>query len=141
MVHKIKTLKTMEVNRVQKKIRVSSYELVKYQIITELIFFKKEHLIPSDIELLTLLALWGPIELGKFCNAAAKRLYKNIEMEEFSVRAQNVRNRMAKLEKRGIVQKINDGKRQIQLSPSLNIYGKGNVLLDYNILALESSKA
>ena len=53
MVHKIKILKTMEVNRVQKKIRVSSYELVKYQIITELIFFKKEHLIPSDIELLT----------------------------------------------------------------------------------------
>jgi len=131
----------MEVNRVQKKIRVSSYELVKYQIITELIFFKKEHLIPSDIELLTLLALWGPIELGKFCNAAAKRLYKNIEMEEFSVRAQNVRNRMAKLEKRGIVQKMNNGKRQIQVNPALNIYGKGNVLLDYNFLALESNKA
>ena len=131
----------MEVNRVQKKIRVSSYDVVKYQIITELIFFKKEHLIPSDIELLTLLALWGPIELGKFCNAAAKKLYKNIEMEEFSVRAQNVRNRMAKLEKRSIIEKINNGKRQIQISTSLNIYGKGNVLLDYNILAVESTKA
>jgi hypothetical protein len=141
MVQKIKTLKTMEVNRVQKKIRVSSYDVVKYQIITELIFFKKEHLIPSDIELLTLLALWGPIELGKFCNAAAKKLYKNIEMEEFSVRAQNVRNRMAKLEKRSIIEKINNGKRQIQISRSLNIYGKGNVLLDYNILAVESTKA
>ena len=141
MVQKIKTLKTMEVNRVQKKIRVSSYDVVKYQIITELIFFKKEHLIPSDIELLTLLALWGPIELGKFCNAAAKKLYKNIEMEEFSVRAQNVRNRMAKLEKRSIIEKINNGKRQIQISTSLNIYGKGNVLLDYNILAVESIKA
>jgi hypothetical protein len=141
MVQKIKTLKTMEVNRVQKKIRVSSYDVVKYQIITELIFFKKEHLIPSDIELLTLLALWGPIELGKFCNAAAKKLYKNIEMEEFSVRAQNVRNSMAKLEKRSIIEKINNGKRQIQISTSLNIYGKGNVLLDYNILAVESIKA
>ena len=62
-------------------------------------------------------------------------------MEEFSVRAQNVRNRMAKLEKRGIIQKINNGKRQIQISPSLSIYGKGNVLLDYNILAVESTKA
>lgn len=141
MVQKILNKLTMEVNRVQKKIRVSSYDVVKYQIITELIFFKKEHLIPSDIELLTLLALWGPIELGKFCNAAAKKLYKNIEMEEFSVRAQNVRNRMAKLEKRGIIQKINNGKRQIQISPSLSIYGKGNVLLDYNILAVESTKA
>lgn len=130
----------MEVNRVQKKIRVSSYDVVKYQIITELIFFKKEHLIPTDIELLTLLALWGPIELGKFCNAAAKKLYTNIEMEEFSVRAQNVRNRMAKLEKRGIVQKINNGKRQIQINTSLDIYGKGNILLDYNILAVESPK-
>jgi hypothetical protein len=141
MVQKILNKLTMEVNRVQKKIRVSSYDVVKYQIITELIFFQKEHLIPSDIELLTLLALWGPIELGKFCNAAAKKLYKNIEMEEFSVRAQNVRNRMAKLEKRGIIQKINNGKRQIQISPSLSIYGKGNVLLDYNILAVESTKA
>lgn len=128
----------MEVNRVQKKIRVSSYDLVKYQIITELIFFKKEHLIPSDIELLTLLAMWGPLELSAFCNAATKHLYKDIEPEEFSVRSQNVRNRMVKLQKRGLVVK---GNRVVQINPSLNIHRKGNILLDYNFLAIESNKA
>lgn len=131
----------MEVNKVQKKIRVTPYDLVKYQIITNFIFFKKEHLIPSDIEILTMLALWGPVELSKFCNAAAKRLYGSVELEEFSVRAQNVRNRISKLEKRKIVVKSKDNKKLIQITPSIDIYRKGNILLDYNLLSIESSKA
>lgn len=134
-------LENMEVNKVQKKIRVTPYELVKYQIITNLIFFKKEHLIPSDIEILTMLALWGPVELSKFCNAAAKKLYGQIEAEEFSVRAQNVRNRVSKLEKRNIVVKSRDNKKLIQITPAIDIHRKGNILLDYNLLALESPKA
>lgn len=131
----------MEVNKVQKKVRVSSYDLVKYQIITELIFFQKEHLIPSDIELLTLLAMWGPLELGAFCKAAAKHIYKTVEPEEFSIRAQNVRNRITKLVKRGIVVKHAANKRTIQVNPELTIHNKGNILLDYNFLALEPAKA
>lgn len=131
----------MEVNKVQKKIRVTPYELVKYQVITSLIFFRKEHLIPSDIEILSMLALWGPVELSKFCNAAAKVLYGPMEPEEFSVRAQNVRNRVSKLEKRKIVVKSRDNKKLIMITPSIDIHRKGNILLDYNLLALESSKA
>ena len=131
----------MEVNKVQKKIRVTPYDLVKYQIITNFIFFKKEHLIPSDIEILTMLALWGPVELSKFCNAAARRLYGSVELEEFSVRAQNVRNRISKLEKRKIVVKSKDNKKLIQITPNIDIYRKGNILLDYNLLSIESSKA
>lgn len=131
----------MEVNRVQKKIRVTPYDLVKYQIITDLIFFKKEHLIPSDIEILTMLALWGPVELSKFCNAAAKKMYGQIEPEEFSIRAQNIRNRISKLEKRKIVTKSAANKKLIQINPVIDIHRKGNILLDYNILSIESNKA
>lgn len=131
----------MEVNRVQKKIRVTPYDLVKYQIITDLIFFKKEHLIPSDIEILTMLALWGPVELSKFCNAAAKKLYGKVEPEEFSVRAQNIRNRVSKLEKRDMIVKSPDNKKLIMVTPTLDIHRKGNILLDYNLLAIESNKA
>jgi hypothetical protein len=130
----------MQVSKIQKKIRVTPYDLVKYQIVTDLIFFKKEHLIPSDIEILTMLALWGPVELSKFCNAAAKKLYGPVELEEFSVRAQNVRNRISKLEKRKIVVKSRDNKKLIQITPTIDIHHKGNILLDYNLLALESSK-
>jgi hypothetical protein len=128
----------MEVNKVQKKVRVSNFDLVKYQILTELVFFKKENLIPSDIELLTLLAIWGPIKLSAFCNAAAKYLHKNIQPEEFSIRAQNVRNRIVKLQKRNLVVKTEE---KVRLHPDYNIYHKGNILLDYNFLSLASSKA
>jgi len=127
----------MEVTKIEKKYRLSKHDLVKYQIITELIFFKKENLIPSDIELLTLLGTWGPMELSKFCNAAAKKLYSNIEPEEFSTRAQNVRNRMSKLEKRGIISKSLDKK--TILIAGVIIQSKGNVLLDYKFLTVESN--
>jgi hypothetical protein len=127
----------MEVNKIEKKYRLSKHDLVKYQIITELIFFKKENLIPSDIELLTLLGTWGPMELSKFCNAAAKKLHPNIEPEEFSTRAQNVRNRMSKLEKRGIISKSLDKK--TILIAGVVIQSKGNVLLDYKFLTVESN--
>jgi len=133
--------KNMEVNRVQKKIRVTPYELVKYQLITDLIFFKKEHLIPSDIEILTMLALHGPVELSKFCNASVKKIYGSVEPEEFSVRAQNIRNRISKLEKRGIVVKSKENKKLIQITPTIDIHRKGNILLDYNFLSLEPGKA
>lgn len=131
----------MEVNKIHKKLRVSSYDIVKYQLITELIFFRNEHMIQSDIELLTLLVLWGPIDLGAFCSKASKELYKDALPEEFSIRSQNVRNRLVKLEKRGMITKTKIGKKVIHINPVLNIHGKGNILLDYNLLAIESVKA
>ena len=108
---------------------------------TELMFFKKEHLIPSDMELLTLLALWGPMELGAFCTTAAKRIYPDIKPEEIAVRSQNVRNRIVKLEKRLLVEKSKSGKKMIQLADNIAVESKGNVLLDYNFLSVETSKA
>lgn len=131
----------MEVNRIQKKIRVTSHDLVKYQIMTEVMFFSKEHLIPSDMELLTLLALWGPMELGTFCTQAAKKLNPEMKPEEIAVRAQNVRNRIVKLEKRALVEKSKGGKKMIEITRRIPVAAKGNVLLDYNFLAVEASKA
>ncbi len=127
----------MEARKVEKKYRLSKHELVKYQVITEFVFFKKENLIPSDIELLTLLGLWGPMELSRFCNTAAKRLHPNAEPEEFSSRAQNARNRMAKLIKRNVVVKSEKTKK-ITIGSS-TIEREGIILLDYKFLALESN--
>lgn len=135
------TQTNMEVNRIQKKIRVTPHDIARYQIMTEVMFFKKEHLIPSDIELLTLLAIWGPMDLGTFCTQAAKNLNPNIKPEEIAVRAQNVRNRVVKLEKRALVEKSRRGKKVIQINERIAIATKGNVLLDYNFLAVETSKA
>jgi len=131
----------MEVKRVSKKLRMTQHDLVKYQIMTELVFFKKENVIPFDMEVLTLLGTWGSMELGVFCTKAAKVLYPDMKPEEIAVRAQNVRNRVVKLEKRGLIEKSKRGKKVIGISPAITLESKGNVLLDYNFLAVETSKA
>lgn len=131
----------MEVKKINKKLRLSTSDIIKYQIITEILFFKKEYLIPSDLEILTLLVMWGPLELGGFCAAAAKVIYPKSLPEELSTRAQNIRNRIVKLEKRDIIVKSKNGRKVIALNPTIDIQSKGNILLDYNYLAIETSKA
>lgn len=128
-----------EVKKIHKKLRMTPYELVKFQLITELIFFRKENIIPSDIEILTLLAMCGQVEIGRFCNFATKKLYKSIEMEEFAIRSQNIRNRLIKLEKRGFITRVvlSTTRKGIELSKSIEIQSKGNLLLEYNFLALK----
>ena len=133
--------KEMEVKKITKKLKLSTEDVVKYQILTEIMFFKKEYLISSDLEILTLLAVWGPTDLVSFCNNAAKSLYKDMLPEEIAVRSQNIRNRVVKLEKRKLVEKTNEGRKQIQIAKGFNIVSKGNILLDYNYLGIESSKA
>ena len=128
-----------EVKKIHKKLRMTPYELVKFQLITELVFFRKENLIPSDIEILTLLTMCGQVEIGRFCNFAAKKMYKTMEMEEFAVRSQNIRNRLIKLEKRGFVNRItlSTSRKGIELDKGIEIQSKGNLLLEYNFLALK----
>ena len=131
----------MEVKKVTKKLRVTTPDIIKYQLITEIVFFKNEYLIPSDLDILILLVKWGPMELVGFCMNAAKQLYPDTAPEDLSVRSQNVRNRIVKLEKRNIVTKSKTGRKIISLNPDINIQSEGNILLDYNYLAVESSKA
>jgi hypothetical protein len=131
----------MEVKKVTKKLRVTTPDVIKYQLITEIVFFKNEHLIPSDLDILILLVMWGPMELVGFCMNAAKHLYPDTAPQDLSVRSQNVRNRIVKLEKRNIVIKSKTGRKVISLNPDIDVHSKGNILLDYNYLSVESTKA
>jgi hypothetical protein len=129
----------MEVNKIEKKFKLSRYDLVKYQIITELVFFKKEHIADTDLELLTWLGLHGPVDLTKFCSFVVKQTYVNIEPEDFAVKSQNIRNKITKLQKRGLVIKSNSYKKMIELTNVITVHKVGNVLLDYKFLALETN--
>lgn len=129
----------MEVNKIEKKFKLSRYDLVKYQIITELVFFKKEHIADTDLELLTWLGLQGPVDLTKFCSFVVKQTYVNIEPEDFAVKSQNIRNKITKLQKRGLVIKSNSYKKMIELTNVITVHKVGNVLLDYKFLALETN--
>ena len=60
-------------------------------------------------------------------------------MEDFAVKSQNVRNIINKLHKKGVVTKtVGNGKRLIVLNPAVEVFWKGNVLIDYNFLSKEN---
>jgi hypothetical protein len=131
----------MEVLKKDKKLRVSEFDSVKYQLITELTFVRKEQVIQSDIDLLAVLAIWGPSNLSEFCWNAAVMMYPDTRPEKMLLRAQNIRNKITKLTRRGFVEKTNDTKKEIRLSPLLDVTPGTNLLLNFNILAIESPKA
>lgn len=131
----------MEVTKIERKYRLTHHDLVKYQVMTEFVFFRKEALSDADIDLLTLLAIVGPVELTKFCSMAVKQSSPNLEPEEFAVKSQNIRNKITKLEKRGFIKKSDSYKKTIEIQSEVNIQRKGNILLDYKFLALETNKA
>lgn len=127
----------MEVNRITKKLRITPQDSVRYQLITSIIFFKKETLTPSELDILVYLAMEGEVELGKFCNETTKKMYVIEKMEQFSTKAQNVRNIINKLVKRGFIDKsLSPGRKSIKLHPEIEVHYEGNVLLDYNFLSV-----
>ncbi len=129
----------MDVNRITKKLRITPEDSVRYQIITSIIFFKKETLTPSELDILVYLAIAEESELGKFCNDTTKKMYVIKEPEHFSVKSQNIRNIINKLVKRGFVEKSTEpGKKTIKLNHEIKAYYKGNVLLDFNLLSVNS---
>jgi hypothetical protein len=132
----------MDVKRQTRKIRLDSiHTAIKYQLITELVFLRKMTLLENDITYLSYLAQWGPIPLKDFCSRVVVTIFgKEIatDVDRHPVRVQTVRNRLGALEKKGLVTKEGKGKKMIQLSSSIPMVSKGNVLLEYNFLYIET---
>lgn len=124
--------KTVVFNQVYKKIRMEQWEIVRFQI-SVYCHINKILLSEYDIDCISLLALRGNSELTDFCTEAIKQ---NI----FSS-TQSVRNALAKIEKRGLIIKTGKSKKRILINPVLNIQTKGNILLDYKIVRLDSSES
>jgi hypothetical protein len=129
-----------EIKKIEKKIRVGKYDLMRFQVYTEYLFFKKEHLIPLDLDIIILLGLNGVCELSKFCAYAARTLFPDTNPEDYAIKAQNIRNRIVKLEKRGLIQKSKSGFKKIRLTDESLFVKDSNVLLSYNILNIETIK-
>lgn len=120
------------VNQVDKRVRMSAWQIVKYQIITHCYLYD----IPvsdADLNCLTLLATMGDVELTSFCNKA-------YEMKIFSSQ-QSVRNCLTKAEKKKLIKKEGKNKKKIYINPELKIHAKGNVLLDYKFLSVETKES
>lgn len=79
------------VNQIDKKARMSKWDIVKYQILTHC-YINKISVSEADLNCLTYLALEGDQELTSFCNKAhLKEIFSSI---------QSVRNCLTKAEKK-----------------------------------------
>ena len=121
------------VNQVQKRVKMSKWEVVKFQILTHC-YINKITLSNSDLDCLTLLSFNEPIELTNFCYDASS------EEEPIFKSSQTVRNSLNKSEKNNLILKDESNKKLIKLNPNLKIQTQGIILLDYKFLGDESKK-
>lgn len=115
------------VKRVQKKVIMSTKDIIKFQLITHC-YLNRITVSDSDLECLTLLSSTGPLEIAHFCYDASdeQKIFKS---------QQTVRNCINKCIKSKLVVKDSKNKKLIYLNPKLNVETLGPIFLDYNFLA------
>lgn len=117
------------VNQVDKRVRMTTWQIVKYQILTHCYLIGIQ-VSEADLECLTYLAVEGEQELTSFCiKAHAKNIFSS---------TQSVRNCLTKAEKKKLIVKEGKNKKKIFINPIMNVHSKGNVLLDYKFLSVAS---
>ncbi len=114
----------MDLFKVDKKIQMDRWDIVKYQLVTYC-YLNRIHLSTHDLSCLTLLAITGSSTLENFCALArSKGIFSS---------NQSARNALAKAEKKGLIIKEGTNKKRISLSPDLKIQAQGNILLNFKI--------
>jgi hypothetical protein len=121
------------VNQVQKRVKMSKWDVVKFQILVHC-YINRITMSESDLNCLTLLSLNQPIELTEFCYEASS------EEEPIFKSPQTVRNCINKAEKNSLVIKDPDNKKIIFINPSLKIQTEGTILLDFKFLGNDTTQ-
>lgn len=117
------------VNKVEKRIKTTNKEVIKYQILTYC-FFNDIQISSSDLSCLTELAENENIELTKFCELITeKKIFKS---------PQSARNAITKASKKSLISKSGKNKKTIKLNADMQIQKEGIVFLDFKILGNES---
>lgn len=120
------------VNKIDKRVRMDKWGIVKYQILTHC-YINKINISESDLNCLTYLAIEGDQELTNFCNKAhIMKIFSSI---------QSVRNCLTKVEKKNLIKKEGKNKKRIFINPDINIHSKGNIFLDYKFVSVESKES
>jgi hypothetical protein len=122
------------VNQVQKKVKMSKWDVVKFQLLTHC-YINKITMSESDLNCLTLLSFNEPIELTNFC------LDASAEEDWIFKSPQTVRNSVNKAEKNKLVIKDSSNKKLIKINPSLLIQTMGTILLDYKFLGHDTEES
>jgi hypothetical protein len=119
-------------NQVVKKVKMSSWDIVKFQIMTYC-YLEKVIVSESDLECLTFLAIQGEQELTGFCNdCAARKIFSS---------PQTVRNAITKAEKKGLIRKtLSKTKKKIVVNPDMKVTTEGNIMLDFKFAAIAETQ-
>ena len=120
------------VNKVDKKVKMSKDDVIKYQILTHC-FLNDIQISNSDLECLCELSKCGIKELTLFC--------KDISKKEIFKSAQSCRNALTKAEKKKLIIKNGSNKKTISINTEMNIQTEGIILLDYKILGVETEES
>ena len=102
------------VNQVQKRVKMSKWDVVKFQILTHC-YINRITMSESDFDCLTLLSFNEPIELSNFC------LDESSEEGWIFKSPQTVRNSINKAEKNWLVTKDPNNKKLIILNSNIKI--------------------
>jgi hypothetical protein len=121
------------VNRVEKKAVMPKWDLIKFQISTYC-YLNRIAVSDSELDCLTLLSLNDPVDLNEFCfdlSEEASWIYKS---------AQSARNAINKCQKKNLVIKNPNDKKQILINPELKLQTEGNIFYELKFLAKDDSQ-
>jgi hypothetical protein len=120
------------VNQIEKKVMMTNWEVVKYQIVTHC-YISKIQVSEADLNCLTFLALEGEQELTSFCS--------KVHDQNIFSSSQSARNSLTKCEKKNLIIKEGKNKKKISVNPDLKIIANGNILLNFKILSVAATKS
>jgi hypothetical protein len=120
------------VNQVGKKVKMTKWDIVKYQLLTHC-YINKISVSEADLNCLTYLALEGDQELTNFCSKAhGREIFSSI---------QSVRNCLTKAEKKQLIKKEGKNKKKIYIHPDVGVFVNGTILLDFKFLSVETQES
>jgi hypothetical protein len=121
------------VNRIEKKAVMAKWDIIKFQILTYC-YLNRIAVSDSELNCITLLAFNQPIELTSFCYDISDEtpwIYKT---------SQSARNALRKCEKKGLIIKDPNQKKNVLVNPLINLKREGNILYELKFLAKDDSE-
>lgn len=136
------------VKQVPIKQRLSRWDLIRFQISTYCIL-RRIQITDADIDMLTLLAIVGKIELTAFCELlnktelslgprVKKKSGKEVEYKYVFNSLQSARNAILKISKIGLIKQEGKSHIKVELSHDIEIHTEANLLINYQFLCIAS---
>lgn len=120
------------------KYRLSNFDIVRYQLFMKYIF-SRPVLDFNDLDVMTLLVIYGKVKIKNFCTDATYYFNKDISPDEFGSKSQGIRNRLTKLIKKGLVKRDGDEVESLITEGIVKVEDK-SLLLNYQLLSLKNEK-